>query len=205
MTSKKRSRGSERGVAVQDEFASDRITSLTCVVHQMRTEGRFSASVWDGDRVISRKAIDVRSGSDAQAIAIDVNGNRELGTRTHTELGREGYVLFHCSARGPAVRVSIERLGSDTPVFDSKRLTQGDLFIMTPVLAGRYTLQLGRRALGELTVAPIKHLAQTIAEPPLEIVISDDLMKPRRPRIRAGTSVIFRPLQRVPRLLATRV
>ncbi len=105
-----------------------------------------------------------------------------------------GYVLFHVS-RGPggyAVRVG-RLVEQDEPVFDSAKLEGDDLFAVTLIRPGTYSVRnLITSASGEIVVPyPEGGRAHRPSEP-VEIECTENAIRPARIRIQAAQGQVYR-------------
>jgi hypothetical protein len=121
-----------------DSFDSASLGPLASVVHQFAAPGRYRAVVSRHGRAVGEIGFTVDEKSESMQLAVDLARTKpDVIDRLRSIVSAKGYVLFHASSGdGYSVVVSSEK----EAVFDSARLGAGDLFALTLLEPGTYTL-----------------------------------------------------------------
>lgn len=185
-------------------FDSGALGLLAMVVHQFATPGRYRATVFKDEKPVSDLEFEVSKESAVMQLDIDLakaTRNRANhaaqcecnGKSAQTRVvSPNGYVLFHASSgSGYAVRAGHV---TEKTVFDSEMLTEGDIFAVSLLEPGRYSMmnKLGG-AKGEIEVTFNKETRQVLRS--LETVYVDvgpEEFKPARLSVTSSQGIVFR-------------
>ncbi|MDP2659400.1 MAG: hypothetical protein Q8R28_01545, partial [Dehalococcoidia bacterium] len=157
-----------RDLITQTGVDSGALTMLGSVVRNFPEPGEYLGTVFQGDREGARFQLAVDKESAAMQVDIDL-ANLSAAPREECPckegsggglrrfvVNPKGYVVFHVS-RGPggyAVRVAGVAGEHQGKPFDSRELQEGDLFAVTLIRPGAYSVSnLSNKARGEIVVA----------------------------------------------------
>jgi hypothetical protein len=185
-------------------FDSGALGLLVHLIHRFPQKGTYQAVVFrDGQRV-GTTCFRVTDPSAGAQLNIDLAsvaqpaGNARCACREHPEsapaVSPEGYVLFH-APRGIgsyAVVVGEAREGAQS-VFDSRSLTDGDLFALALIEPTTYRIESpGGRGTGEIRVAPIPPGTDLRTVAPVYIDAAAEGFEPSQVNVHAGQGIVFR-------------
>jgi hypothetical protein len=148
-------------VFTQTSFDSGALSGLGAVVHRLTQSGEHRVTVLQGEKAIQTFPLRVMA-MPAQPPA----GPHPLPTagpvEVHVDLGRalaapgqvapllpgdlavieQGYAVFHAppGSGGLAVQLNAPQAETGAPIFDSRKLQNGDIFAVTLLRPGRYSL-----------------------------------------------------------------
>jgi hypothetical protein len=172
-------------LASQTTLDSGALTLLGMVVHQFTEPGRYLGTVWEGERAVAHFRLESDVGHTMPQTDIDLaalasgaleappGGGMGKGEAAF-DVNPGGYVLFYVSKGkgGYAVTVSPGTGTDGKPVFDSRELQQGDLFVSHLVRPGQYAVNnlVARQTLSlKVTRAPRLRLHGALPLKPLQI------------------------------------
>lgn len=141
-------------------FDSGSLGMMAMVIHQFTSPGNYQAVIMKEGHAISELALNVDEKSSEMQLNIDLaatshkKGNYpcEKNKMTLPTVSPKGYVLFYATS-GSAYSVKVATSNGDT-AFDSTKLAEGDLFSVTLLEPGKYSMiNKGRRSKGEIVVS----------------------------------------------------
>ncbi|HKO61290.1 MAG TPA: hypothetical protein VJV03_09035 [Pyrinomonadaceae bacterium] len=152
----------------QVNLDSGAITCAASIVHNFAQLGTYSGSVMRADQRETEFHLVVTKESKNMQVDIDLSEvgraasatdkcacNNELQADRHFEVNPEGYVVFYVSQGPGGYSVSVTGKADDenTVQFDSTQLRYGDLFIVSLLRPGLFSLTNTNGAKGDLVVA----------------------------------------------------
>jgi hypothetical protein len=185
-------------------FDSGALGLLVHLIHRFPQAGTYQAVVFrDGERVgttcfrVTAEGAGTQLNIDLASVAPPAGGAK-CTCREHPEsapvVSPEGYVLFH-APRGIgsyAVVVGEAREGAPA-VFDSRSLTDGDLFALALIEPTTYRLESpGGSAKGEIAVAPIPPGTDLRTVAPVYVDATKEAFQPAQVNVHAGQGIVFR-------------
>ena len=185
-------------------FDSGALGLLVHLIHRFPQVGTYQAVVFrDGQRVgttcfrVMEQAAGTQLNIDLASVAQPA-GDAKCTCREHPEsapaVSPEGYVLFH-APRGIgtyAVVVGEAREGA-AAVFDSRSLTDGDLFALALIEPTIYRVESpGSPATGEIRLAPIPPGTDLRTVPPVYVDVTKETFEPAQVNVHAGQGIVFR-------------
>jgi hypothetical protein len=205
VTTVKRSVRLNRRLLTTSSFDSGALGPLVSLIHRAPAPGTYQAVVLrDGQRAGTTcfRVTDDKAGTqlniDLASVALRTGAAPRCACREHPEsapaVSPQGYVLFHVSrgAGGYAVVVGEAKEGSQA-VFDSRALTDGDLFALSFIVPATYAVTSpGGAGQGEIQVAPIPPGTNLRAVSPVSVDASRDGFQPARVTVHVGQGVAFR-------------
>jgi hypothetical protein len=185
-------------------FDSGALGMLAMVLHQFTAAGYYRAAVVERGRMVTDLSFEVDPKSEVMQLDIDLaRAAREAGTRPGgcgckgeqppaRVVSPRGYVLFHASSgAGYAVTVSHD---GDRVGFDSTKLSDGDLFAVSPLEPATYSVKnmLGSAA-GKLTVGLTPEQLKEIRTLDTRYVdVSEKKLDPDRVDLVSSQGLVFR-------------
>ncbi len=140
------------------EVGTDRLNMLGVIVHRMgKEEELLGGRILQRGKEVGRFALQVTARCEQPTCKVDI-GARRQPLRHELQVAPGGHVVFQVSGSGQGYGVQLVRpprdgrgdgeadVGSPVPVagetvFDSRKLGPGDLFAVTLVVPGRYTVE----------------------------------------------------------------
>lgn len=197
-----------RHLLTQTSVDSGSLTMLGVVIHRFSEPGEYLGVIERGTETRSFR-LRVDASSSAMQANVDLAA---LGKgHTHTDdcgckdrpmpddravvVHPAGYVVFHVSSGRGGYVVRVGRLEHpEEPAFDSTRLEGDDLFAVTLIRPGTYSVRsVGGEARGEIVVAYPKAGAHPHRpDEPVEIVCSEKTFRPARIRVQAAQGQLYR-------------
>jgi hypothetical protein len=195
----------------QRRFDSGAIGPLVAILHNFADPGEYrGVATRGGERSIfyltvesnhaaSQVNIDLASLGPARATGAQpcCDCAKTDGAR-HFSIGPKGYVLFYVSTGAPgfAVQIGKSDQGPGPKSFDSRALQAGDLFAVTLVRPGTYsvknTLSQGGRERGELELAYPPRVGKVAYQPPGPFrVQSGKTLEPLKIKLQAAQGLVF--------------
>ena len=149
-------------IFTQTSFDSGALSGLGAVVHRLTQAGEHRVTVLQGEKPIQTFPMRVTA-KPAQPPALGPHPLPAAGpVELHVDLGRalaapgraaalqpedmavveQGYAVFHAppGSSGLAVQLNAPQAGTGAPSFDSRKLQNGDIFAVTLLRPGRYSL-----------------------------------------------------------------
>ena len=185
-------------------FDSGALGLLVHLIHRFPQAGTYQAVVFrDGERVgttcfrVTDQAAGTQLNVDLASVAQPA-GRNTCACREHPEsapaVSPEGYVLFH-APRGIgsyAVVVGEAREGAQA-VFDSRSLTDGDLFALALIEPTTYRVESpGGAGTAEIRVAPIPPGTDLRTVAPVYVDATGSGFQPAQVNVHAGQGLVFR-------------
>lgn len=192
----------------QTSVDSGSLTMLGVVIHRFREPGEYMGVVERGRETRSFRLTVDKESSATQA---NIDLATLSGGHTHTDdcgckhnetgadrgfvVSPDGYVVFHVSSGSGGYVLRVGRLESpDSALFDSARLEGDDLFAVTLIRPGTYSVRnVVSGARGEIVVAYPKAGKQPHrpAEP-VEIECTEKTLRPAKIKILAAQGQVYR-------------
>ena len=204
----------DRHLFTQIGLDSGSLTMLGTIVHSFGEPGEYRCVVHEGERVRGTFVVSSDKSSPNAQVHVDlasvVGGrdpahaddcgccNENAGGAQATPrfvVNPRGYVVFHISRGGGGYYVHARR--TDAPQedkgFDSRSMTEGDLFSAIVLRPGTYSVVNGLSAAkGELVVAyPVRGETKYPPPPPVRVVTGPRGFEPARVQVAAGQGIIF--------------
>lgn len=197
-----------RHLFTQTGVDSGSLTMLGVVVHRFPEPGEYMGVVERGRETRSFR-LTVDKSSPAMQTNIDLAmlsgghthdadcGCKDKGTAPDRAfvVNPAGYVVLHVSSGPGGYVVRVGRLESpDSATFDSTRLEGDDLFAVTLIRPGTYSVRnVAGEARGEIVVAYPKPGKEPRAElEPVEIVCTEKTLRPPKIKILAAQGQVYR-------------
>jgi hypothetical protein len=190
-----------RQLFTQRVFDSGSLGVLASVAHPVPAAGRYPVRVLWNDEPIGTFAFQVSDAGEATQLTIDLaefstrRDSRGLDEYTLPVLGTKGHIFFHTSsgAGGYSVQIGAPD-GKDGIEFDSRRLSEGDLFVLTLLEPTRYSMtDRAGGAKGEITVTFAREDAKRLASLDTVFVQSRGrVFEPAAVKLVATQGLVFR-------------
>lgn len=161
-----------------DTVDSRALTVPAMVFHHMAESGEYSGTVFQGARETGSFRLKVGAGPGQ--VNIDLANLAPV-----YEVGAGGYAVFHVSGGSGGFAAVIAREGY---VFDTRKLQAGDLFAVTLMRPGAYTVR------NEVTGETARVLVAGAAADSLafNITVTDQSMSPQQVEVAGGQGIVFR-------------
>lgn len=206
-----------RHLFTQTGVDSGALTMLGAVIHSFREAGEYQIVLMWNNETIRRFPLIVDDQSEAMQVDVDLAWlHRPVLEQVHEGrymLKPGGHAVFHASRGAGGYAVIVVRLGEPQPgegghgrrpaaqpheaqplPFDSRELRDGDMFAVTLLRPGMYTLTNAvNRAQGEIGVAYPK--ARTQHDPalePISIECANKGFNPNRIQLQPGQGQVYR-------------
>lgn len=146
----------------QTSLDSGAITMLGTVIHNFSESGKYLGDVLLGNRTVGKFYLTVDKECPAMQVNIDLSMLHQPASKHRKIIEKrfvvnpKGYAVFHVSrgAGGYAVRVGIIGEKHESGMFDSRELKKGDLFAVTLIRPGTYSVtNVNTKAKSEIVVA----------------------------------------------------
>jgi hypothetical protein len=127
---------------------SGALNTIGMVIHQFGEAGNYGIRVFRGEDLVGRCFVRADPDSGAQQTNVDLarftapTGDTAETDEPEYTLHPKGRVVFYASRGRGGYRVVASRMTDDgaTEVFDSRRLREGDAFVVRPLRRGEYTV-----------------------------------------------------------------
>lgn len=188
------------------EMDSAALGPLAMVAHQMTEPGSYFGTVHLGKERVGAFHLEVGEGGEPMQADLDLARYGQTGSVADRRIIRlkvrvEGYLLTFVSRGRGGYRVTLERGEtkkdpdkSAKPVFDSSKLSEGDIFAATLIRPGQWTADGGKSGLSQITVT----YPQPGKEPyrPKEqgnaVAVEGGTLSPEQMTMGPGEGVVFR-------------
>lgn len=170
------------------------------VIHQLREPGEYQGTLLLGDEPVAEFTITVDKEAGAQQVDIDLFALQHGASSSHEGTSRfvvqpEGYVVFYVSQGRGGYAVMIREPGERRreSVFDSRRLADGDLFALTLLRPGTYSVRNSEgRGQARIVVAyPEAGNAPYRAPDAVNIRCGREGFKPRQIEVRSAQGQVY--------------
>ena len=182
-------------------FDSGALGMLAMVIHQFRSAGRYRAQISHHGRKSTDIEFDVDEKSEVMQLDIDLaqtsktrpeDCDCEPSKQAERTVSPKGYVLFHASS-GAGYSVAVSNAEGKL-IFDSAKLSDGDLFAITMLEPATYPMKntVGS-ATGEIVVSLKPEIAKKIKS--LEtayIDVTENKFNPERIEVTSSQGLVFR-------------
>jgi hypothetical protein len=191
---------------------SSALTVLAAAAHRCREPGDYQGVVTRGDEEVASFRLRVDESSPAMQVDVDLfalasgrpqpkpdpdcdcQGSGE--SAAGFVVNPSGYAVFHVSrgAGGFQVRLGRARDEREVAEFDSARLEGEDLFLLTLIRPGTYSMRNAiTGAKGEIVVPyPEPPKGRYAAPAPIEIASGEKSFRPARAKVQVGQGVVWR-------------
>lgn len=186
---------------------SGSLTIFGTVVHSFPEPGGYRGVLYRGRDIEEVFYIKVDKNSPAAQVNIDLAKLSEIvaklskcnsdqqDAQSHFVVNPKGYALFHVSggAGGYYVRVEKAEEGTRQKPFDSRELTEGDIFSAIIIRPGTYSVtNLLTKARGEIVVSYPK-IGKTAYRPPnpINVECTRDTIEPKIVELQPGQGLIY--------------
>lgn len=207
MTTVKRSVRLNHWLLTTSSFDSGALGPLANVIHRFAAVGTYQAVVLrDGQRVgttcfrVSDETAATQLNIDLASVALPTGSTARCACREHPKsapaVSPQGYVLFQ-AARGPGGYSVVvgEAKEEGRAVFDSRALSDGDMFALSLIEPTTYSLASpGGPGQGEIQVTPIPPGTNLRTVPPVYVAAARDGFQPARVSVHSGQGLVFRIL-----------
>jgi hypothetical protein len=187
---------------------SGALTMLATVAHRFREPGDYVGAVMRGEEEVGSFRLRADGSSPAMQVNVDLaalgpeprRGEDDCACRSEDGnsgfvVNPSGYALFHVSRGTGGYWVRVGRGGEEKEsAFDSTRLVDEDLFMLTLIRPGTYSMRnAASKASGEIVV-PYPKPAKELYRPPaaVDIACTDKAFRPARPKVHPGQGVVWR-------------
>jgi hypothetical protein len=209
----------DQNLFTQTALDSGSLNMLGTLVHSLSEPGQYRCAVYRGteniascqivahkDSPVAQANIDLSildpSIIDAPSLSVADQEPRCCGGGTHGSeaaqftVNPKGYVVFHVSSGAGGYAVTIRKAAQDpsTSIFDSRELSQGDVYSAAIIRPGTYSLEnVLTKAKGQAVVA-YPRMGDTAYRPPapVEIQCSAHQITPERVDLQPGQGLNFR-------------
>lgn len=199
----------DRNLFTDAGLDSGSLTMLGSAIHSFREVGNYKGTVRRGESILSTFYLSADKNSAVAQVNIDLAEltkpepssakccHDHTGDQHRFTLNPRGYAVFHVSS-GPGgyyvhVEKAIEGEDSEQQVFDSRKLSQGDVFSAAIIRPGYYSVtNLLTKARGEVVVSyPV--IGKTAYRPPAPVRVksSKDYFEPNRVELQPGQGLLF--------------
>lgn len=183
-----------RRLFAQTNLDSGALTILGTIVHRFTESGEYQGTVLRNEQIVTTFRFIVDERCSVMQLDIDL---ASLNSQQSCDfvVNREGYVVFKVSrgAGGYAVVVRHINTECETRVFDSRELTEGDLFAATLLRPGIYrATNVNTCAQGEIVVAYPSREALRCPLEPVTIECTSNGFIPNRIEIQPTQGLIYR-------------
>jgi hypothetical protein len=197
----------------QTSFDSGSLSGTGAVVHRIDQPGDHQMTVLQADKAIqtaSLRVAGIQPRAAAQAAPslsapteVHVDLSHALGSPgvlspeppANLVVAAQGYAMFHASTAGGGLAVQLHLSGAQNqpPIFDSRQLHNSDIFTVTLLRPGRYSLSnAGTAAKGTIQVSyPV--ISDTPYSPPapLEVQVTEKGFQPASIQLQPAQGLIF--------------
>jgi hypothetical protein len=188
---------------------SGALTPLGTIIHNFPEPGEYAGQVLRGKQPVATFQLTVDKKTQASQTDIDlalldqtdlagsVRGREFSQNDTRFMVSVSGYVVFHVSRGVGSYSVLVERRDQErkVPVFNSEALQEKDLFAVTLLRPGIYSVTNGvSGSKGEITVAyPSREnkSANPADLDPVRLVCGSDYIKPNAIKLQAGQGQVY--------------
>lgn len=119
-------------------FDSGSLGVLAMVLHPFTSSGRYDVAITKNGRIVRNSSFVVHKESKKSQLDIDLSSSKLNSDDNLHDVSPKGYVLFHVSS-GSGYSVSVKNENGDNS-FNSKELTKGDLFALSLLKPGEYSI-----------------------------------------------------------------
>ena len=201
----------DRNLFTQTGLDSGSLTMLGSVIHTFREAGEYKGTVRRGDTILSTFYLSADKNSAIAQVNIDLaaltepksSGSSEKCCHDHKGdqhrfvVNPRGYAVFHVSGGEGGYYVHTEKVieGKDTDqrVFDSRKLSDSDVFSGTIIRPGTYSVtNVLTKAQAQVVVSyPV--IGKTAYRPPAPVRVksSGDYFEPKRIELKPGQGMLF--------------
>lgn len=180
---------------------SGSITPHGMVIHQLREPGEYQGTLLLGDAPAAGFTISVEREVEAQQVDIDLFALHHGAAGTHEGASRftvrpEGYAVFYVSQGRGGYAVVMRRQGEERrreSAFDSRRLSEGDLFAVTLLRPGTYSVRNteGRGQARIVVAYPERGNAPYTPPDAVQVRCSREGFKPRQIEVRSAQGQVY--------------
>jgi hypothetical protein len=201
-------------------FDSGSLGGLAAVVHRFAEPGDHQLTILQADQPVHTLSLRVLpvgqmpaqlgqqlpSGTRPTAVEIPLEVHLDLGQVVAPlgqlaaqppgpalQVGAEGYAVFHAPTGAQGFAVQVQPSGAPDITFDTRRLQNGDIFSVTLLRPGRYSLaNASTGASGEIRVAyPVVSDTPYRPPDPLEVQCGDSGFQPSAIELKPAQGLIF--------------
>jgi hypothetical protein len=207
----------DQNLFTQTGLDSGALNMLGVVTHSLSEPGHYRGSVYRGSENIAAFYILADKNSPVAQANIDLStldpsiidapsrgiddqgpgccGDSHGSTTTQFTVNPKGYVVFHVSAGAGGYAVMVRRATEDpnAKIFDSRELSEGDVFSASIIRPGTYSVEnVLTNAKGQVIVAYPRR-GETAYRPPRPVVLhcSANEIEPERADLQPGQGIIF--------------
>jgi hypothetical protein len=197
----------DRNLFTQTGLDSGSLTMLGAVIHSFREPGEYRGSVrHNGKETKAVFYISADRESPVAQVNIDLaaltnppdpstKGGEREGVQNRFTVNPKGYALFHVSQGAGGYDVHVRKAGEkpDESIFDSRKLSEGDIFSAIIIRPGLYSVvNLHTKAKGEVVVSyPEIGKAPYRPPGPLRVKVTRESFEPRQIKLKPGQAVLF--------------
>jgi hypothetical protein len=195
----------DRSLFTQTDLDSGSLTMLGAVTHSLSEPGQYRGTVYRETENIAAFYIAADKNSPVAQANIDLSALDPLGVQSRSAdckgegaqftINPKGYVVFHVSAGagGYAVRVRRAEEDPNLELFDSRRLSEGDVFSAAIIRPGTYSVEnVLTNARAQVTVS-YPRMGETAYRPPkpIDFHCSENEIEPERADLQPGQGIHF--------------
>jgi hypothetical protein len=197
----------DRNLFTQIGLDSGSLTMLGAVIHSFQEPGDYRGSVRKDGETLAAFQISVDKNSPVAQVNIDLSTLTKSdpvastdrcgceGTEHGFSVNPKGYAVFHVTGGAGGYDVHVRKASEDpnTKVFDSRKLSDGDIFSAIIIRPGTYqvTNVLGSaRAEVEVSYPEIGETAYR-PPPPVRVQTTSQSFEPSRIKLKPGQGLLF--------------
>lgn len=192
-------------IFTQTSFDSGSLGGLGAVVHRFDQPGDHRITVLQAEKTLHTIGLKVTptlrqppatgqptpASPSPTSLHVDLSG----ALSSIADLAPQSYVLFHAPQGTSGFAVQIHAAGAENqpPVFDSRKLQTNDIFTVTLLRPGRYSLvNAGMSAKGEIRVSyPVIGTTAYVPPDPLSVQVSAKGFAPNTIELKPAQGLIF--------------
>ncbi len=185
-----------RYVFDQTTYDSAALISKSTIVHEVKEAGDYRGLVSRNEEFIGEFALSVSERSQDKQVSVDlysIEVNGGYAEKSYLVTPR-GVCVFFVSGGAGGYRVDLVKIGEDREekVFDSRELTDGDLFVVTLIRPGIYSaVNQKNHSHLEIAVPYPRRVTKRQEFKPVMVDCSAEGIDPQKVEVQAGGGLIF--------------
>jgi hypothetical protein len=180
---------------------SDSLGPVNSIAHPLKA-GRYHGTVWLNDQFEGTFIINVEAEGDGEQVNIDLAGiskGDKASSLNNPPLFSTGclkdypvFAVFHCDDDRSGFRVLLTKVGEEQSEFDSRTLSEGDYYMLTPLKPGVWKIMTSTGTEGSLVVEEAKPTAKPRTSQSGAMIRTDGkVLEPAKVKIVSGDGVVF--------------
>ncbi|MEM6806485.1 MAG: hypothetical protein AAF696_34115 [Bacteroidota bacterium] len=176
-----------RALVSQRNWDSGSITPLSSIFHNVREKGEYQILILEGPKATQVAVLDLLIDNKVAEAQLELDlfalSRKSLSGETANQsfsIHPKSNLLFFCSRGNSSYAVIINEIEKDclSKVFDSRALTAGDAFLISPLVSGKYVLSAGGKH--KVNISVNKRVANEIPNTAVEIACTDRGFTPKK-------------------------